>query len=253
MAQGAEIIHVTTENVAEAGFFCYMSKRDSPGYQQKLKWLQARFHEGMRIKILKLPERGFIEYIPGEYAWRAVDAIGYMFIHCIWVVGKSKGKGYASQLLDLCLNDAQESGYNGVAMLTSSGNWLADKKILLANGFEVIETAEPSFHLLVKRFGPGPNPRLTGDWDKKCKKYGEGFTVIRTGQCPYIEDATNHVTQFAESHQIPCRVTELNSAKEIRTQSPSPFGVFSIVYNGELLSYHYLLEKDLKKKINISS
>jgi hypothetical protein len=86
MANPVQIINVTAENVAETGFFCYMSKRNSPGYQQKLNWLQARFREGMRIKILKLPDRGFIEYIPGEYAWRAVDASGYMFIHCIWVV-----------------------------------------------------------------------------------------------------------------------------------------------------------------------
>jgi L-amino acid N-acyltransferase YncA len=218
-----------------------------------LNWLQARFREGMRIKILKLPDRGFIEYIPGEYAWRAVDASGYMFIHCIWVVGKSKGKGFAQKLLEICLRDAEESGYNGVTILTSSGNWLVDKKLFVTNGFEEVDTAKPSFHLLVKKFGSGPDPRFTGDWDKKCKKYGKGLTVIRTEQCPYIEDATNTVTQFATSHQIPSRVIALNSAKEIRGKSPSPFGVFNIVYNGKLLSYHYLLEKDLKKRLNISA
>lgn len=42
--------------------------------------------------MLELPERGFIEYLPGEHAWRAVHADGYLFIHCLWVVGKSKGK-----------------------------------------------------------------------------------------------------------------------------------------------------------------
>jgi hypothetical protein len=90
----SEIITVTAQNIETTGFFCYMSKKKSEGYGRKLKWLKDRFNEGMRIKLLKLPERGFIEYIPGEHAWRAVHADGYLFIHCLWVVGKSKGKGF---------------------------------------------------------------------------------------------------------------------------------------------------------------
>ena len=91
------LIDVNPTNVESHGFFCYMSKKKSLGYQRKLKWLEKRFAEGMRIKLLELPDRGFVEYIPGEFAWRAVDAKGYMFIHCLWVVGKSKGQGYATE------------------------------------------------------------------------------------------------------------------------------------------------------------
>jgi hypothetical protein len=95
------IIDVTADNFEETGFFCLMSRRKSEGYQRKLRWLHERFDEGLRIKMLDLSEggRGFIEYIPGEYAWRPVEASGYLFIHCLWVVGKSKGNGYAKLLL----------------------------------------------------------------------------------------------------------------------------------------------------------
>lgn len=31
--------------------------------------------------------RGFIEYIPGAFGWRAVFAEDYMLIHCLWVMG----------------------------------------------------------------------------------------------------------------------------------------------------------------------
>jgi hypothetical protein len=93
-----EIIDVNKENVAETGFFCNMSKKKSEGYQRKLKWLSKRFTEGLKLKMLDLSQggRGFIEYLPGEYAWRPVSGNGYMFIHCLWVVGKSKGEGYAT-------------------------------------------------------------------------------------------------------------------------------------------------------------
>jgi len=123
------IIDVTAENVEETGFFCLMSRRKSDGYRRKLRWLQARFEQGLRIKMLDLSEggRGFIEYIPGEYTWRPVEAAGYLFIHCLWVVGKSKRKGFAKLLLDECLSDAHRDGAKGVAML--SHYYLPEKKL----------------------------------------------------------------------------------------------------------------------------
>jgi hypothetical protein len=45
-----KIIDVTADNVEERGFFCLMSRRKSTGYQRKLKWLRARFDEGLQIK-----------------------------------------------------------------------------------------------------------------------------------------------------------------------------------------------------------
>ncbi|HVP91342.1 MAG TPA: hypothetical protein VMS75_09010 [Terriglobales bacterium] len=76
MTKKMEIITVDRTNIEETGFFCYMSRRKSEGFLRKLAWARDRFDEGLRIKMLKLPERGFIEDIPGEYAWRAVNAAG---------------------------------------------------------------------------------------------------------------------------------------------------------------------------------
>lgn len=130
MESAIGVIDVNQDNVSREGFFCLMSKRKSEGYQRKLRWLKDRFAQGMKIKIIKEGGRGFIEYIPGEYAWRAVRAEGYMFIHCLWVVGKSKGKGCGTFLLNECIKGARDSGMKGVAMVTSKGNWLAGKKLL---------------------------------------------------------------------------------------------------------------------------
>jgi len=68
------IIEVNAANVAQTGFFCYMSKKKAPGYGLKSRWLEKRFAEGLQIRMIELPERGFIEYLPGEYAWRAIEA-----------------------------------------------------------------------------------------------------------------------------------------------------------------------------------
>ncbi len=243
------IIDVSAETIDSTRFFCFMSKPKSEGYQRKREWLLERFGEGLRIKLLDLKEggRGFIEYLPGEYAWRSVNAAGYMFIHCIWVVGKSKGNGYGKLLLDACVEDARSSGMKGVAMLTSEKVWLAKRGFFEAHGFECAETAEPSFSLMVKRFENTPSPSLTGDWQEKAAACGEGFTVFHSAQCPYCVDARETVERFARDRGVEYTDILVNDSAQLRELSPSPYGVFSVVYNGQLLSYHYLLEKDLVK------
>ncbi len=240
-----KILDVNDSNLDDLGFFCYMSKRKSAGYRRKRDWLKARFAEGMRVKLLELPDRGFIEYIPGEHAWRAVDAKGYMFIHCLWVVGKSKGKGFASALLDECLSDAKTAKMKGVAMLTSEKNWLLERRFLEVHGFERVAEAPPSFSLMVNRFGKSPPPSLLDNSAGLRRRYRHGLTVIRSDQCPYIEDATATALAAAEKAGMESRVVELKSAGEVRELSPTPFGVFGMMLNGQLISYHYMLEKDL--------
>ncbi len=246
------IIDVNLENVAETGFFCLMSRRKSAGYQRKLRWLEARFAEGLQIKMLDLSEggRGFIEYIPGAYAWRPVEAAGYMFIHCLWIVGKSKGKGYARLLLETCIDEARRQGKAGVAMVTSSGNWLLSKKLLLHHGFEVVDRAPPSFDLLVKKFDHAPSPSFPTDWDARIRQYGSGLTIIRTDQCPYLDDATQFALDAAQERGFEATVVDLRSAQEIRERAPSPYGVFSVLLNGTLVSHHYLSKKHLLQRLD---
>ena len=239
------LITVTVESVDKLGFFCYMSKKKSEGYQRKLRWLKERLSEGMRIKMMPAPERGFIEYVPGEYAWRAVHADGYMFIHCLWVVGKSKGRGFGIALLDECLAEAKRLKMKGVAMVTSERVWLAGKGILQGRGFECVEEAPPSFALMVKKFGRHASPSLAGGWEEKARVFGPGLTVVRSDQCPYIVDATETVIKAAEKSGLECRTLELTSRADLLELSPTPYGVFGIVLDGRILSYHYLLEKDL--------
>jgi L-amino acid N-acyltransferase YncA len=250
MTDKFEIKTVDAGNMDEAGFFCYMSKRREPGYKQKREWLEARFAEGMKIKILHETggrDTAFIEYIPGEYAWRAVHAPGYMVIHCLWVVGKGKGKGYGSRLLQECLEDARAQNMHGIAMLTSDRTWLAGKEIFESNGFAEVASAPPSFQLMATRFGPGPEPGLPQNWEDRARAFGHGLTVIRTPQCPYIENGARDILSFARERGIPSKVVELKTAQEVQAKSPSAYGVFGTVLDGRLLAYQYLLQKDFDK------
>jgi GNAT superfamily N-acetyltransferase len=242
-----EIIDAQARNVKETGFFCYMSKRKTEGWRRKLLWLKARFAEGLKIKMLKLPERGFIEYVPGEFAWRAIQAKGYMVIHCLWVVGRSKGKGLASALLEACVEDARRAGMKGVAMLVSEGSYMKWKRFLAEHGFETVDTTPPYFELMARKFGQAPSPSFTKGREKKARTYGKGLVILRSDQCPYFEDATQALLATARKKGIPSKVIELRTAKEVRDLAPSPYGVYSVVLDGRVIPSHYEAREALLK------
>jgi hypothetical protein len=165
-------------------------------------------------------------------------------------VGQSKGKGLATLLLNECIKDAKKSGMQGVAMVISEGNWLMGKKFLLKHGFESVDLAPPYFELMVKKFGNAPSPSFTKDWDRKISRCAKGFTVYHSDQCSYIEAAVGVVKETAKELGIKCQVVELSNCRDVQTLAPSAFGVFSIVYDGNLLAYHGLAKKELLKRLD---
>jgi len=234
------IVTVDSGNVEEFGFFCVKNVKH-PGYVAKLPWLQQRFEEGMRIKLVLTTggkHAGFLEYIPGEYTWRVVNAPDYLVIHCIWVASKKfPYKGMASALLKDCVKDAGSSGKAGVAVVTSDGTWMASKEVFIKNGFEQVDEAELHFQLLAKSLGKGPLPAFPRDWDKRLRRY-RGLQLIYTNQCPYIGKAVEELPPVAEKYGIRLDLVELKSAQEARRRMPSPYGMISLVCDGQLLADH---------------
>jgi L-amino acid N-acyltransferase YncA len=249
-----EIVDVTPDNLVSYDLFCKKSKKKEPGYANKVKWYNKRFEEGLRIKLLcvdegkpELVSRGFIEYIPTESGWRVVNAPDYMLIHCIWVVGKNKKKGYGSELLDLCVEDAKSTGKNGVAVVVSKKPWLPGPKLFTNHGFFKVDTAPPAFELMVKKFNDAPDPSFPTDWDKRVESFGIGLTIVHTPQCPYFEDAKRFILDSAKDMGMDARVVELKTSQEVQERSPTAYGVYGVVFNGKLKSYAWISEKDTVK------
>jgi len=238
-----EIIDTNANNILEYGVCGYKDIRRA-GYPEKIEWLKGRFPEGMKIKTLysdKDGTQGMIEYIPGEYCWRPVEASGYMFIHCIFSGFKNiyKGKGYGSLLLDECLQDARKENMHGVAVVTRKGPFMASEELFVKNGFEVVDTAPPDFELLVKRFNKNaPAPKFKGDWEKKLSKYNKGLTIIRADQCPYTVKNVREISETAEkTYSVKPNIVSLKNCQEAQN-SPCAFGTFCIVYDGKVVACH---------------
>jgi len=241
-----DLITVTADTVEEHGFFCKMSARKSTAWQAKRDWLTARFDEGLQLRLLGDGERGFVEFMPGAKCWRAIDkAEDFAVIHCLWVVGKSKGRGFAKALVDEVERWAKAEGFRGVAALTGTGNWLISPGVLEHRGYACVDRAERGFELTVKSFAGGAMPHLSGGWHAKAEACGPGLTVLRSAQCPYLEDAAAHARGAADKLGLAFTDRVIETAEELRALSPSPYGTYALVHDGKLLSYHYLLEKQI--------
>ena len=255
LAMKHTIIDVTPENVGEYGMLCHQSKKKEDGYQSKLKWFTERYHEGLRLKLLQVEEkgrmasRGFIEYVPGEYAWRAVYAPEYLVIHCLWVIGKAKGHGYGTELLRDCVGHARSTGRAGVVAVTSTRPWLVNRKMLTNNGFEIVDTAPPSFELAVSKVKNVPNPSFPTDWDDRQKRYGSGLTVVYADQCPYNSKGVENLLETARKEGIGAKAVRLVTAREVQDYAPSAYGVLNVVYDGVLLSYSFISGRELLERI----
>jgi L-amino acid N-acyltransferase YncA len=249
------ILTIDTSNVDRYGFFCYKSKPKTPGYHQKREWLEGCLTEGLRLKIIYEGNRsaGFIEYTPGESTWRAVQAAGYMVIHCMWVVGSGKGKGYGSRLLEQVDREARSKGMYGLVTVSSSSTWLTKKGFFLRHGFQVADQASPSFELLVKDFGTSASPSFPQDWENRKKRLPAGLVVYHSGQCPYLAMCVTSLLNGAIQMGIPAQTVELKTSHEARQLSPSPYGVFGVVYEGQLLDYRPMGGKTLRLMLEKSN
>ncbi len=234
------IIDLTPENIADYGVCGYKDTKKHLELRRKIDWFKEYYPKGLRIKALVSKSGGYqgmLEYIPGEYAHRPVEADGYMFIHCIFVGFKSqfKGKGYASTMLDVCIKEAKEAGMQGVAVVTRKGPFMAKKDIFLKKGFMTVDSAKPDFELLALKFSPNaPNPKFI---IPQLKGYSEGLTIIRSPQCPYSVKNVDEILETAKLMGIKANLIDLDNA-EAAQHSPCAFGTFCIIYNGKIISHN---------------
>ena len=100
----------------------YTRKNPHPGVEKKREWLLNRLKDGH--VFLKLNEKAtvFIEYEPIETAWVPISGSRYLYIHCLWVLGEYKGKGYGTELMKYAIADAKAQGKAGLCMLGKIAN-----------------------------------------------------------------------------------------------------------------------------------
>jgi len=232
-----EIVDTNADNIGGCGFCGYKSGKNE-GHRRKLDWLKKRYAEGLRFKVLRSREFGdvgMIEYAPGSHAWRPVEAEGYLVIHCLMVSFAHKGKGLGALLLDSCLRDAKKSKCRGVAVVTSSDSFMAERGLFIKAGFVSVQSIPP-YELLVKKFKKAaPDPRFIVERERVLKRYTKGLTILAADQCPMAPKCVKEIAEASGALGLKPKVVHVRSAKQSR-ELPTPYGMFCILYDGKLMA-----------------
>jgi GNAT superfamily N-acetyltransferase len=254
MTEEIRMQEITPENLQEMPC-CGIKNTQHQGHIQKTDWLKTHFHKGLGSWVLftdKNQPFGFIEYLPGQYAWRGVEARDYMFIHCLWIhLKKYQRQGYGKKLLDACIQDARARMMLGAAVVARKKPWLANSQIFLKNGFEIVATSPPDYELLVKKFHKSaPDPKFKEGWEKKLRKYRQGLTILISAQCPHIIKFAGEIAALArEAYNLDPRIVELKNHRQAQN-APTPYAVFAIIYEGKILSDHQISKRRFRNIMN---
>ncbi|EEG72734.1 hypothetical protein CLOHYLEM_07132 [[Clostridium] hylemonae DSM 15053] len=227
---------------------CITNKKGENCVSSKKEWMQGCLKDG--LVFLKADVRGkvFIEYMPAENAWYPIDAPGYMHINCFWISGQYKGKGYANQLLEQCIEDAKKKGKCGITIISSEKkrSFLPDPDYMKYKGFTAADTASPFFVLYYLPFtDSAPLPRF-----KECARSGkideQGMVLYYTNQCPHTAKYAPLLSSIAEQHGTSVSVRKLETAAQAQN-APSPFTTYSFYYNGQFVTNEIFSEKKFEK------
>jgi len=245
-----ELVECNNEFLEGTGGFCLRSKKKSSGYLNKNKWLNNRFEEGLKyVQVIDNKKQvGFIEYTEAENSSRVVYADGYLVIHCLWV--STVGKGYGTRLINKCIEDAKKLAKKGVVVITNSKtSWAPSKEIFLKNDFQLIDTAPYDFELLIYPLSNEvEQPYFPNDWEDRLKKFND-LAILRSFQCPYVEIATENIIAGANKLNIQVQLVDLKDREKLMALSPTPYGIFSVIYKGQLLTFHRLTVHSVIKKL----
>jgi L-amino acid N-acyltransferase YncA len=250
MAGSVQTLEITSANMHEAPL-CGIKDPEHEGRRAKERWLKTALKKGLKARVLlteKGVQFGYVEWLPGEHAWRGVEANGYIFLHCVWTYFKQyQNKGQGKLLLQACVDDARKAKMKGVATVARDRPWLAGSALFLKHGFEVVDTAPPDYELLVKKLDrSAPNPKFKGDWKRRLKKYGSGLTIIRAEQCPHSIRFADKIAAAARArYGLKPRMVTLKTWREAQA-APTPFAVFAVIYNGEIVADHHISARRFK-------
>jgi GNAT superfamily N-acetyltransferase len=240
-----DFINVDLDNIDNEDICCANSdKKGEQCVNSKKNWLKDRFAEGMVFKKLNARGKVFIEYIPAENAWYPIDADGYMFIDCFWVSGSFKGKGYASALLNECINDSKKQGKRGLAAVSSTKKmpFLSDPKFFKFKGFQVADICQPYYELLYLPFDKVFEVPKFKECVKKQEIEEKGIVLYYSNHCPYNAKYVPLLEAIATEQGVDF-ITHKFETKEQAQNAPAPFTTYSLFHDGKFVTNEMFSEK----------
>ncbi|MCP3921455.1 MAG: GNAT family N-acetyltransferase [Desulfobacterales bacterium] len=232
-------INLTSENIDTEHICCAFSdKKCKESYELKKKWLKKEFENGYVFRRLDERAKVFIEYGPAEKAWVPIKAPNQTLINCFWVSGKYKKNGHGKALLQYAIDDSIAQGKDGLVTIvgTKKFHFMSDTKWFLKQGFEISESTESGFSLLVRKLNPKAK-KVSFNQSVLCAPPdNKGFVVYYSNRCPFSEyHVKNSLAETMGKRNLPLKVIKFETMEQAQ-ESPTPATIFSIFYKGKFVT-----------------
>lgn len=245
-----EFVTLTADNLDQHHLCCALGDpKHAAGVADKKAWLRERFGEGLVFRKLDVRGKVFVEYAPAEFAWRPIEAPGWLVVHCLWVSGRFAKQGYGRQLMESCLDDARAQGRAGVVIAAADRKrpFLSDPRFLKHLGFEEVDR-RGVFRLYARAVrdevvAPRFTESVAADDD------ADTFVARYHDQCPFNRHWAAEVVGHLEATGHRARVERIDSCAVARTVA-SPLGAYGLERGGELVCHHLTTERATRKAVD---
>ena len=174
-----------------------------------------------------------------------------MYINCLWVAGSFKGHGYASELLNYCIEDSKQKGKKGLCILSCAKKkpFLSDPKFLKYKGFEPCDEADNGVQLWYLPFEKEAEPPKFKGNARHPHIDEKGYVLFYTYQCPYNAKYVPVLENLAKEKDIKFKAVHIRSREEARN-APTPITTYALFCDGEYVTNEQMNDKRFLKLIS---
>ena len=237
-----EMITLNKENIDKEHICCAISSNNDIQVKSKKAWLLEQFEQGLIFTKMDVRGKCFIEYLPIENAWIALNGKNMMYINCLWVAGKYQGLGYAKALLESCKEECVKQNKDGIVILSNmkKSAYVMDYKFLVKHGFKSVDTWG-DYELMYYAFHDGDTPSFN-----LCKPQHDGFTLYYTHQCPFNAKYVEKVKEHCVENNITLQIIHIESRQQA-LEVPTPFTTYSLFYKEQFITREVMTPQKFDK------
>lgn len=244
-----EYINLTIDNIDSEHLCCAIGDpKHQKGVNGKKEWIKEKLKDGHMFRKLNVRGKAFIEYEPLETVWVPITGEKYMYIYCLWVAGKYKGKGIGKELLAYAIADAKKKGMHGICTLVSKQKkpFIGEKKFFQHYGFQVVDEID-TYQLVALLFDKSPTPRLN-ECARSMQIDNQEFTIFYSPACPYAVYEVEELTNYAKANNINLLFHSIDTIEKAK-EAPCICSTWANFYKGKFISNTILNAKSFEKLI----
>lgn len=232
------VITVSPPNLDKTGFLSLEQGLAGPDQPTGRDWLIDRLAQGLQVRMLRDPLRGFIEFVPGRATWRPLlGAEQSVVIECLRVEAQAGRVVGIGALLRVAEDWARYYGFSTLLMTLRQED---DREILSElhrQGFQLFDQTMGGLQLWGRVLqGPVELPRLPQDWRARAARLGPGLVIQSIGHSDSQQKKAEDLLSRGREAGLPVRLDWIGTADQARTELACPDALSCVLLDGELVA-----------------